>query len=246
MANQTIPETRFIEHFAQLQFTRTYDQYRELQTKLTPEEIDLYKKAKKEFDELTGQTNQFTRKVTQNAATDEDYTTQRERDNAIKAIQLDSKVAQFLSLENDIVPECQRALMIRRTYITDFNPENRKIRFNEGNYDSPAPEIFRNLKNILKADGATITESDAKEFDDRIYRGGNICGRTDGEDTYPILFHAERTTGFALFFIAYRPLVEYCSGDPELKTARELQRNGKNVIIVTSEGSWGPSIMRFL
>ena len=221
----------FSHKFAALLFGKSHDEYLELKGRLTIEEIEFYKKSKAQFDDLTKETQQFAEKIRRTSATDEDYARQRERDAAIKSLKLDPGIAKYLSLEENISRECSLSLNIRNAYLTDYNPNGRRIKWVETTtWESPAPIRFRNLEKVLGADGAII---DNNKFDDMLYRGGHICGRTDGKDTWPLLMHAEKTKGFALFFIQYEPLTTYCSTDSELKKARELAKAKDNVIIVT-------------
>ncbi len=242
--NPTVEE--FLNIYGTIQFGKSFDDYNELKKKLTLEEIENYRKDKLEYDSLSKKTNIFTEKVKKNNANEDDYNQQRERDKKVKSLNLNPEINKFLSLEKDILPEFKLASEIREVYIKDYIPKDRSIKWIEGNYNSPAPPIFRNLQNILKADGASIYERENNSFDDIIYCGGEICGRTDGQDTYPVLRHAKETDNFGLFFIAYRPLIEHCRGDQELRTAIELKQQNKKIIIITNGYEYFSSAMRFL
>ncbi|OGY48256.1 MAG: hypothetical protein A3D39_00125 [Candidatus Buchananbacteria bacterium RIFCSPHIGHO2_02_FULL_39_17] len=224
----------FYDKYALLLYNQKYVEYRELKSEFSAEDIARYAQEKKRSDELLRKTQQFTQKVTRNEVTEQDYAQQKERDMTMKALSLDGRVEVYLNLEKEITTECQKAGILRGQYIWNYNPCGRKIKISYMDQSrSFLPHMFRNLATILEADGGIIIQNKKDEFDDWVYCGKEICGGTNGEDTYPLLMHAENTSGFSIFFIDFDPLTKHCKDDREILKAIELKNKERNVAVIT-------------
>lgn len=234
------PEDEFIDSFGILKFGEKYKEFKELEARLRDDEIKLYEKERYEFEEYVRKSNRFAAKVTALEAKEDDYNEQKTRQESVEKLKLDEKVKRLLEIKDEINRACRIAKMVRNCYITGYNPRNRKIKYTDGRgaYRNGVPNDFLNIKEILKADGGIILKLGEEHYygyDDIIFCGGEICGGTDGRTTYPVLWHAEQTEGFGIFFIQYRPLVQHCRDDEELKKARELRKNKRNIMIITDD-----------
>lgn len=230
-------EDEFTDSFGILKFGEKYKEFKELEARLKDDEIKLYEKERYEFEEYVRKSNRFAAKVTALEAKEDDYKEQKTRQESVEKLRLDEKVKRFFEIKDEINRACRIAKIVRNCYITNYNPRNRKIKYTDGegaerNY---VPAHFSDIKEILKADGGLILKPEEEGYDDIIFCGGEICGGTDGRTTYPVLWHAEQTEGFGIFFIQYRPLVQHCRDDEELKKARELRENKRNIMIIADD-----------
>ncbi len=244
-------EEEFAEKYTQIYLADQYDKYQESKATYTPADIQSYNSRKQELKEWQTAKLQFMVKVKNGKATPEDFAQQQENDTTIQSITLDEKIGTFIDVDTKVQHSCHQAKIVRSAYISNYNPQDRKILYITG---PNSPNIFQNLKTILQADGGIIAHQsydkirEKDTFEDIIYCASEICGaeRDGGKSTWPILSHAEKNEGYTLFFLNFHPLTQHCQNDPELKLARELKQKGKNIMIITSESYGGYRPQKFL
>ena len=118
---------QFLAYYAKILLGKEYETYQELKSTITPQEINLYESTKKKLNELKSDIFHFTLKVSRGSATPDDYITQQERDTTLKSLSLDEKVAAFFTLKDKIDGPCSNGSHVRKSYITEYNPKDRKI-----------------------------------------------------------------------------------------------------------------------